>query len=304
MPGLAVSDGTALGCALRVVTTEPGGLEAARGAVDAVLAEIDLACSRFRFDSEISAVNAAAGTDVTLSPLLNQALEVALRAAAMTGGAVDPTIGTALRLMGYDRDFVRLPADGAPVAMVARPVPGWRLVAHDAAARRLRVPAGVEIDLGATAKALAADLAAEAAVEAAGGGVLVNLGGDISVAGDAPEGGWVVQLSEASTAPITPGEETVAIVAGGLATSSITVRRWRRGGVEVHHLIDPGTGLPAGGPWRSVTVHAPSCVDANTASTAAIVRGPVALGWLESRRLPARLVRVDGSVERIGGWPA
>lgn len=299
-----ISDGTALGCALRVVTTEPSLVQAARLAVDEVVMGIDLACSRFREDSELHAVNAAAGAETVLSPLLNQAVQVALRAAASTGGAVDPTVGAALRLAGYDRDFQELPPDGAPLELVARRVPGWRLVTHDPAARRLRLPPDVELDLGATAKALAADLAAAAAQLAVGrGGVLVNLGGDIAIAGEPPDGGWVIQVSEDSRAPISPDAESVAILRGGLATSSTTVRRWRRGGVELHHLIDPETGLPAEGPWRSVTVHAVSCVDANTASTAAVVRGAGAPGWLESRQLPARLVARDGAIHRVGGWP-
>jgi thiamine biosynthesis lipoprotein len=166
------------------------------------------------------------------------------------------------------------------------------------------VPRGVELDLGATAKALASDLAAAAALEAAGGGgVLVSLGGDIAVAGDPPPGGWIVQVSEDSGEPIAPDHETVAITAGGMATSSTTVRRWTRGGVVLHHIIDPATGLPATGPWRTATVVAAGCVDANIASTAAIVMGAPASGWLEAAGLPARLVDRAGAIHRTAGWP-
>jgi len=160
------------------------------------------------------------------------------------------------------------------------------------------------VDLGATAKALAADLAAAAALEAIGsGGVLVSLGGDVSVAGDAPEEGWHIQIAEDSHAAITPDGETIAIRTGGVATSSTTVRRWRRGGVEVHHIIDPSTGLPAAGPWRTVSVVAGTCVDANIAATAAIVRGAGAAAWLDDAGLPARLVDRSGAMTRVGGWP-
>jgi thiamine biosynthesis lipoprotein len=191
-----------------------------------------------------------------------------------------------------------------PIELTVQRVPGWQAIQFDAANRLVRLPRGVELDLGATAKALASDLAAAAAMAAAGsGGVLVSLGGDIAVAGEAPDGGWPVQISEDSAAPIRAGEEVIAIKAGGIATSSTTVRRWMRGDVLLHHIIDPATGLPAAGPWRTVTVVAGTCVDANIASTAAVVMGTEAVSWLESRRLPARLVDGRGEVQRVGGWP-
>jgi thiamine biosynthesis lipoprotein len=96
----------------------------------------------------------------------------------------------------------------------------------------------------------------------------------------------------------------VHLTGGGLATSSTTVRRWRRGNVDLHHIVDPRTGLPARTCWRTVTVGAGSCVDANAAATAAIVWGEPAPGWLAGRGLPARLVRACGSVVTVGGWPA
>jgi len=184
-------------------------------------------------------------------------------------------------------------------------VPGWRAVEFDEADRTVCVMQGVEIDLGATAKALASDLAAAAALEAVGsGGVLVSLGGDIALAGDAPAGGWAVQTSEDSGAPLDESEETITIQSGGIATSSITVRRWSRGGVVLHHIIDPATGAPASGPWRTASVVAGSCVDANIAATAAIVMGEAAIAWLAANKLPARLVDRDGIVHRLAGWPA
>jgi len=95
----------------------------------------------------------------------------------------------------------------------------------------------------------------------------------------------------------------VSVSAGGLATSSTTVRRWRAGGREHHHIVDPRDGQAAEEVWRTVSVAAGTCVDANTASTAAIVRGRAAVRWLESAGLPARLVARDGAVTRTAGWP-
>ncbi len=98
--------------------------------------------------------------------------------------------------------------------------------------------------------------------------------------------------------------QTITITEGGLATSGTTVRRWQRGDVELHHLLDPRTGRPVRSCWRTATVAAGSCVDANVAATAAIVLGFEAPAWLEARRLPARLVSVGGRVDAVAGWPA
>lgn len=302
---LGIVDDRALGTSMRLVVTRPEQLAAAKNAADRVIKEIDDAASRFRADSELSRVNREPGRQIRISALLAQAIAAGLRGARLTDGAVDPTVGSAVRLAGYDRDFASILADGPPISLLVSQVPGWQAIQLDEAAGTVRIPPGVEIDLGATAKALAADLAAAAALEAVGaGGVLVSLGGDIAVAGEPPPEGWAVQASEDSSAPIDDDEETVTIQSGGIATSSTTVRRWTRGGIVLHHIIDPATGLPAAGPWRTASVVAGTCVDANIAATAAIVMGKSAVGWLTAKRLQARLVDRDGVVHRVSGWPA
>jgi FAD:protein FMN transferase len=264
---------------------------------------IDLACSRFRPDSELSGVNLANGRWVTVSPLLYEALEAALWAARTTGGLVDPTLGGSLKAIGYDRDFKTLPPDD-PAPFQIQLVPGWRALELDGKQRRVRIPSGVELDLGATAKGLAADKAAAAAIEAAGaGGVLVALGGDIAVAGEPPEEGWLVLVTEDAQADEGSTGDRIYIRQGGLATSSTTVRRWRKGGRLLHHIVDPATGMSADSPWLSASVAARTCLEANAASTAAILLGDKAPGWLADLHLPARLVHLDHTVERIGGWP-
>jgi thiamine biosynthesis lipoprotein len=167
----------------------------------------------------------------------------------------------------------------------------------------VRVPRGVELDLGATAKALAADRAATSAAARVKASVLANLGGDVAVAGDPPQGGWAVRVTDDHAAAFDAPGQTVSIVSGGLATSSTTARRWVSGSERLHHIFDPSSGRPAAVIWRTVSVAARSCVDANLASTAAIVRGDAAPAWLESAGMPARLVAPDGSVLRIGEWP-
>jgi thiamine biosynthesis lipoprotein len=301
---LASVDGQAFGTLLRVVVSQPELLGAARKAVDRVVRKIDQCCSRFRADSELSALNASAGHEVTVSPLMTRALSAALRGARLSGGAVDPTVCAAVKAAGYSVDFAEMSPDLEPFNVTVAPVPGWQRIRFSEATRRLMLPAGVELDLGSTAKALAADLAAAEALDAMGhGGVLVNLGGDIAVAGEAPAEGWHIQLADDSHAPFSPDHETICIRSGGVATSSTTVRRWTRGGVEMHHIIDPRSGVPAAGPWRTATVSAGDCLDANIAATAAIVLGYDALDWIRSVALPARLVDGDGEVTRTAGWP-
>jgi thiamine biosynthesis lipoprotein len=186
-------------------------------------------------------------------------------------------------------------------------VAGWRDIVLDEEARTLTVPAGVRLDLGATAKAWAADQAAARLAAELGGGILVSLGGDISVAGQAPADGWPVRVQDVTGDPGDPAPESSVVVAvsdGGLATSSTTARRWRRGGAVLHHILDPRSGLPAPPVWRTVSVAAATALDANIASTAAIIRGLAAPAWLSGLGLAARLVTVGGAVTTTGGWPS
>jgi thiamine biosynthesis lipoprotein len=263
---------------------------------------VDAACSRFREDSELAEVNRRAGQMVHVGPYLLEAVEVALAAAESSGGAVDPTVGRALGELGYDRDFVLIRSGAGSRAPRLRPAPGWRGVRVDRDRSCIRVPRGTSLDLGATAKALAADRAAAAIGAATGAGTLVSLGGDIALAGAAPAGGWPIRVTDDHRLLEGRGE-TVAVATGGLATSSTTVRRWTAGRVERHHLVDPATGDAAEAPWRTVSVAAPTCVEANVASTAAIIRGDTAADWLGARGLPARMVGREGEIIRVNGWP-
>jgi thiamine biosynthesis lipoprotein len=270
---------------------------------------IDLTASRFRDDSELAEVNRNAGRPIRISPLFLEAIRLALRGAAISDGAVDPTLGKPMVEIGYDRDFSELQPPGTQAQ--DRP----RLIARRRRPRRwveielwenppaVRVPAGVELDLGATAKALAADRAAQAAQHAAGGSVLVSLGGDIATCGPAPSGGWLVHVTDDHRDPDGCPGQTIALHTGGLATSSVLARRWVHEGRVRHHILDPHRGEPVEPTWRTVSVAAASCADANIATTAAIVLGSDAERWLCGHRVPARLVDVDGNVRLLGGWP-
>jgi thiamine biosynthesis lipoprotein len=294
---------SALGATATLAVTDPGALALARSVVDAEVSECDRVCSRFRDDSDLSRLNAAGGHLVAVSSRLLEELTTALQAARLTDGAVDPTVGKALVGLGYDRDFPLVAAASTAPTVRFAPVAGWRCLHVDTRMGLARVPAGVIVDLGATAKARCADRAAAAAAAATRCGVLVSLGGDVAVAGPTPPGGWNIRVADDSSAgPSAPGQ-MIAIQTGGLATSGVTVRTWRRGGQDLHHLIDPRTGTPARVVWRTASVAAATCTDANIAATAAIVLGDQAPDWLAAHRLPARLVAPDGTASVVSGWP-
>jgi FAD:protein FMN transferase len=309
---LAQARWSALGTSVVLRSVEPDALVLARGAVECELDAVDRACSRFRADSELVRLNERAGRRVETGASLFEALELAVDAARLTDGDVDPTVGRALELAGYDRDWRLLaPAreEPAPVAPRARLLKlrarsGWRTIELDTATRTVRVPAGIHLDLGATAKAWAADRAAAAAYAASGRGVLVSLGGDIATAGPAPAGGWRVRVTDDHRSDASAPGQTVSIESGGLATSSTATRRWSHDGCTMHHIIDPATGLPTQSCWRTVSVAAADCAQANIATTAALVRGRAAVAWLRELGLPARLQGNDGHVERTGDWPS
>ena len=264
------------------------------------LRRIDRVASRFRDDSELSRLNAKAGGEAVVSAELLEAIEVALAMAAATGGLVDPTVGIAMSRLGYDRDFSEVLAGVDGDLPAAHGVPGWRSVNVDAPRHVVGLPHDTALDLGATAKALAADRAATTIHHRLGCGALVSLGGDVAVAGPAPSGGFSVGIADTCTSATV--SEAVGISSGGLASSGIGVRQWLLGTHRVHHIVHPATGLPAQTCWRTVSVTAASCVQANAASTAAVILGENALAWLTARGLPARLVRHDGVAAYTPGW--
>jgi len=280
----------------RLVVTDEAAMTSALAVVEEYLRRVDDAANRFCPDSEISRLHAG-GTE--LGPVLRDLLEQALWAAEFTDGDVDPTVGGSLERLGYDRDIELVLDEGAPVRAVVHVLPRWGSVILRGS--RMWCPAGVRLDLGATAKAVAADQAAALVAESTGSGVLVGLGGDIATAGPAPEGGWQVRVQDAPDDPPTQ----VALPEGAaIATSSTVSRTWRHGGRRLHHILDPRTGEPAPTFWRSVTVAAPTCLQANAVSTACIVRGDRAVDWVERLRLPARFLRYDGHVLTTGTWPS
>ncbi|MBY8887043.1 FAD:protein FMN transferase [Streptomyces sp. PTM05] len=293
----------ALGTTATLLVTDSRALHKGHDLLKTELSAIDQACNRFRPDSELSRVNASSGRRVEVGALFAEALDTALRVADETAGTVDPTVGETVRALGYDQSFTALrPQDLRPLSPAAPPHT-WRDVLWRRDSRLLILPAGVSLDLGATAKALAADRAARRIADVAHCGVLVNLGGDLAIGGEAPDEGWRIAVSDDHTKPKS-SDPVVRLTAGGLATSGTVRRRWKRDGRVVHHIVNPSTGDVPPLVWRTVTVAAATCVEANAAATEAVVRGEAALDALRAKALPARLVRMEGAVVRVCGWPA
>jgi FAD:protein FMN transferase len=316
----AASRFEAIGTYVYLATRNQSELAAATTLATRILTDIDETCSRFRPDSDLSAVNRSPGRWVTVDTLLVEAIKVACHAANQTSGLVNPLLGQPLIQLGYDRDFQELRrisqrgGDDRSYTTLAVPPPidAWQQI--EVAENAVRIPQDTALDLGATAKAWAADLIAAAMTAELTAGAIVSVGGDLAIArssssdldrerggssGETASAPWPVAISEN---PNAPAEDLITLSSGGLATSSTQVRRWTSGGVRRHHLLDPRTGLPCPEVWRTVTATGPSCTAANTASTAAIVLGAGAPDWLAGHQVTARLVDNSGSVRTIGAW--
>lgn len=287
-------------CLVRVTlaTGTDGDLVAANRVVQGLMDDVARAASRFRDDSDLSRVNAAAGTLVPVAPLTVELVDVALDAARRTHGAVDPTVGAHLLDAGYVEDIEVVRAGRQTAAALPSARASWSSVTVDRELGRVGVPAGLRLDLGATAKAWTADEAARRVLARLGHACLVEIGGDLAVAGTPPQP-WRVDVSEVAGGPAY----RIDLTYGGLATSSVLARSWSSGRGAEHHVIDPRTSLPTTGPVRTATVWAASAVAANTLSTASLVWGESAAPMLREAGADARLVDRSGRVTAVGAWP-
>jgi thiamine biosynthesis lipoprotein len=292
----------ALGTTATVIVTDRSLADEAERILHEEVEAIDRTCSRFRPDSELAYLHACAGRTVEVSPLLYEALDVAYSVAARTHGAVDPTVGHAVEALGYDRDFEQIQSRPIRVTDLV-PIPGFRHLQLDRTRGTARIPKGVRLDLGSSAKALVIDRAAAHIARELGSGSLVSIGGDIAVAGKPPPEGWSIGIAVDSATGPDDVDQVVAIRQGGLASSSTEIRAWQMGSARVHHIVDPATGRSSSPYWRLVSAVGASCVDANALSTAAVVWGDQAFERLRPFGQAVRLLRNDGEVFTLGGWP-
>lgn len=285
----------AMGCTIRaeVASTEPDAL--------AELAQVaewfeawEARLSRFRPESELSHINASAGTPVGLSPVMWEVIQASLQAARTSQGLVTPLILPALLAAGYDRPFDEMRGEDRPSALNPPPVPDWPELELDPSAHTVRLPMGSRLDLGGIAKGWAAERTAERL--ATHGPVMVSAGGDIALRGirrrSTP---WRIAVAD----PHAPERDliTLGLRSGGVATSGTDFRRWTSGGAPMHHLIDPRTGAPSDTDVVSATIVAPSLEQAEAAAKVAVLLGSrEGLAWIERRpELAGLLVLASGA---------
>ena len=267
--------------------------------VRAVFESWDARFSRFRPDSELSRLNAAAGSPFAASELMIDVVAASLEAAELSDGLFDPALLGRLRELGYDASFELLPGDRPANSLPAWRPGAWREIELDRHAGSIRLPPDAGLDLGGIAKGMAVDAAIDALRAAGIQTAAVNAGGDLAVIGSPPGGGsWPIAIDGA-------GERSILLRQGALATSSVLRRRWRVGGEERHHLLDPRTGLPAAGRIASASVAAATCRAAEVAAKVALLLGPRdAALFLARHRLSGLLVLHDASTWRLGDWQA
>jgi thiamine biosynthesis lipoprotein len=285
-------------CTVRVTVDEPSSLPQAVALTASLMFDVAAAIDRFDPESDVSRANLRAGRLTPVSRLCRQIVYRALQLADETDGACDPTVGAHVLAAGYDRDIAEVHhRPGVSIDPAALRRPSWRAVSLDSRFDLLTVPVGITLDLGAVGKAWTADEAARRIALVLGCSALVEIGGDLAVAG--AHKSWQVTVSERADA----AGQRMTLDSGGVATSSTVVRCWDTTGEPAHHIVDPRTGAPSDSRWRSASVWAPTAAEANAWSTASIVLGTDVVALLDERGLPARLVDREGRISFAGGWP-
>jgi thiamine biosynthesis lipoprotein len=262
------------------------------------LHELEARWSRFLSDSEVSRMNAAAGSPVVVSSDTLGLVERAIEGWHRTQGAFDPTVLDALVAQGYDRDFDAIDHD-APAPADPSPSPGCADITIDRVVGAVRLPRNVHFDPGGIGKGFAADLVAAEVMAHDVDGVCVNLGGDLRVDGDAPDGnGWIVDLEH----PLTGRSMMhVRLRTGAVASTWRTRRVWGPPPARRHHLIDPHTGTPAASGLAGTSVLAGRAWWAEVLAKAAFLEG-VTRGreLLAAHQASGYLVDDDGTVHTAG----
>ena len=308
----------AMGCQMLAVI-DSASIDASRALenVPVWFEEWESSLSRFRDNSELSALNRADGNPVRVSETMWQVILATMQAANESDGLVVPTLLDAVQAAGYDRSFDLLDKTSGLAARTTEML-DWHSIELDATNRIVRLPRGMRLDFGGVAKGWVADQAAHRLGEIAP--ALVDAGGDIALSGERMDNeSWSIAVAD----PFNPDSdlELLMVHRGGVATSGRDYRKWQRNGKWQHHIIDPRTGEPAETDVLSATVIAPTTQDAEVAAKAALILGSRAgTEWIEAREnLAGLLVLEDGqvihssrlqnyfwseSVEQIGNLPS
>ncbi len=284
----------------RVSVLSAAGRSDALPLTRALFEEWESRLSRFQAGSELSRLNAGAGTPVVVSDLLAEVVATALSAAEASDGVYDPTLLPQLAALGYERSFELMESDQPAAAVASQPGGAWRGIRLDRQARIVELPVGAALDLGGIGKGLAVDSAIELLAAAGHRMAAVEAGGDVRVHGSPPRAAaWPGAVE------LRSGSQLVELWSGALATSGIGRHAWKQGELRRHHLLDPRTGLPANTGLWSASVCAAQCGEAEVAAKVAFVLGAGAgADFLRARGLAGLLVPEDGDPIRVGAWPA
>jgi thiamine biosynthesis lipoprotein len=254
--------------------------------------------SRFRATSELSRLNRAAGQPFAVSETLWQVFQSALSANKNTDGLVTPTVASAVREVGYDRDFAQLAGETlAPFDSTSAFVSPLDMISWDESTRTIYLPAGAQLDFGGIAKGWAAEQVVQRLKHL--GSALMNCGGDIAMSGALLDcSPWEIGVFKPFDRASGYAAKLYFYRPRGVATSSTDRRRWMQGSALRHHIIDPQTGLPAASDVVSATIIAPTAIDAEAAAKSALIRGSAAgLAWVESDpNLAALLILENGQL--------
>lgn len=295
-PSVAFHAFRSMGTEITVVTP-PDDSSADVVAIEALFADWDGQLSRFRPESDLARLNAAAGAAHRVGDLLFLATLAAIEAAEATDGLFDPLLGRRMEELGYDRTFNALLPDRVGGRLRTWHPREWRGIAVDRRRQTVTLPAGGGLDLGGIAKGMAVDAALALLVGRGITYAAVNAGGDLAVHGEPPNAStWEIAIE--GSIPCQ-----VSLHSGALATSSVERRRWHVGGQPRHHLLDPRTGMPATTGLRSASVAAVTCQQAEVAAKAVLLLGPAAgSDFLLRRNLSGLIVTDDGQALRVGTW--
>ncbi|WP_406690667.1 FAD:protein FMN transferase [Saccharopolyspora sp. ID03-671] len=286
-----------MGSAGHLVVT--GGAPELLARAQTLLGQLESLWSRFQPDSELCRLNSLQGRWVRVCAPTLWVVHAAVRAWEVTGGLFDPTVLPALKTAGYSGSFETLRDGPLPEAP---PVPAPGCADIEFKADRVYLPPGVQLDLGGIGKGYAADLLVNELLTAGAEGASVNLGGDVRMAGSPPSG---VAWDSAVADEADPDTDLawLALADGAVATSTRLRRRWQRQGRELHHLIDPRTGMPATSEVATVTVVAGDASWAEVLAKAALIAGMSAgTTLLESHGVAGVLVTGDGAAHPVGNW--
>jgi thiamine biosynthesis lipoprotein len=272
------------------------------GRVKHRLQAIHRTLTRFEQSSELNHLNAHAGEPVRVSETLLEGVQAALQAARLSDGLIDPTVLSELERAGYATSRVgvapvplaeALPEAPPRVPAAPRPAAGWKRIDVDADEHVVRLPRGVRMDLGGSAKGMAVDLAAK--MLATNPVFAIDAGGDIRLGGPYATPRTVEIAHPLRDQPA----HNVTVTAGAVATSGLRTRVWRAGDGFAHHLIDPARGVPA---WTGViqaNALAPTALEAETLAKMALLSGPLA-GRAALERYGGALILDSGKLILVG----